>query len=115
MPSTIARRIKEARVKAGLTQKELASRLHVGQSACANWEKGIREPEITTICDLCGVLGVSADYLLGLPERGVSLTNSNGNAVNSASAQVVQTGGLCRDCPHLTRLIGLLSARGETP
>ncbi len=66
MPSIIADRIKQARVNAGLTQKDLASRLHVGQSACANWEKGIREPDVNTICDICQVLGVTADYLLGL-------------------------------------------------
>jgi len=66
MPSIIADRIKQARVNAGLTQKELACRLNVGQSACANWEKGIREPEVNTICDLCRTLGVSSDYLLGL-------------------------------------------------
>jgi len=36
--------IKEARGKLGLTQKELAEKLCIGQSAVGNWESGIRNP-----------------------------------------------------------------------
>lgn len=50
--------IKEARLRAGLTQEELARRLDTTQSVIARWESGARSPSLETIekvaraCDL---------------------------------------------------------------
>ena len=50
--------IREARLRAGLTQSELASRAHTTQSAVARWEAGRSHPSFETLrnlIDLCGL------------------------------------------------------------
>ncbi len=44
---------------------ELAKRLGVTPQASSKWEKGLSSPDISMVCNICGVLDVSADYLLG--------------------------------------------------
>jgi putative transcriptional regulator len=43
-PEELAKRLKEARVAAGLTQAELADAVGVAQSAICGWENGDYEP-----------------------------------------------------------------------
>jgi transcriptional regulator with XRE-family HTH domain len=57
-------RIKSARRKAGLTQRELAEKLHVSAGAVGQWETG-GVPATERLPTLAGVLGVSLDWLLG--------------------------------------------------
>lgn len=59
-------RLREARRKAGLTQSELGNKVGVGKSAICSYEKETRNPTLDTIYDLVEVLGVSADYLIGI-------------------------------------------------
>ena len=61
-------RIKELREQLGMKQSWLAAKLHVGQTAVSNYEAGIRDPSVDTICLLCDIFGCSADYLLGRDE-----------------------------------------------
>ncbi|WP_195405614.1 helix-turn-helix domain-containing protein [Streptococcus constellatus] len=58
-------RLKALRKEAGLTQKEIAEQLQIGQNSYSNWEKGIRTPIRPTIEKLAEVLNTSASYLLG--------------------------------------------------
>jgi len=58
-------RIKELRLKNGWRQEDLAQRLHTGRQTIGNYETGLRSPDVETICDLCDIFGVTADYLLG--------------------------------------------------
>lgn len=58
-------RLKKLRKEAGLTQKEIAQQMQVGQNSYSNWEKGIRTPIRPTIEKLAEVLNTSAAYLLG--------------------------------------------------
>ena len=60
--------IKKARKAAGVTQKELAERLQVYQKDISRWETGVRTPSAEYIIQLCKVLDISADYLLGLKD-----------------------------------------------
>ncbi len=55
-----------ARKKKDLTQKQVADMLGVAESCYAHWEQGRTEPKIDYIIELCSLLGVTADYLLGL-------------------------------------------------
>ncbi len=50
----------------GMTQKELAQRLSVDPANITNWKKGVNFPSLEIFYQLCKVLDVSADYLLGL-------------------------------------------------
>lgn len=71
-----AKRLKQAREARGLSQNGLAAALggEVTQSAVSYWESGKNLPATETLRELCSVLGVSADWLLGLedaaPARG---------------------------------------------
>lgn len=59
-------RLKDARVRAGYSQLNLAIEIKTTQKHVWDWEKGIKEPRLNNIIMLCRVLNVSADYLLGL-------------------------------------------------
>ena len=60
----ICRRRKEL----GLTQRELADRLFVTESAVSKWERGLSYPDITLVRELCNVLEVSEHELLTASE-----------------------------------------------
>ena len=62
----IAASIRSARVKAGLTQKEVAVALNKGQTTVASWETGRSQPDAITIIALSELFHVSSDYLLGI-------------------------------------------------
>ncbi|HEM3523523.1 TPA: helix-turn-helix transcriptional regulator [Streptococcus suis] len=58
-------RLKQLRLEAGLTQKQMAEYLNTSQPAYQNWEKGIRNPGKESIEKLTNFFNVSSDYLLG--------------------------------------------------
>lgn len=62
----IAAAIRNARVQAGFTQKEVAEALDKGQTTVASWETGRSQPDATTIIALSNLFHVSSDYLLGI-------------------------------------------------
>ena len=64
----IGTKIKECRQQLGLTQKELAEKLNIDPANITNWKKGINLPSLEVFFELCKLLDVSADYLLGLTE-----------------------------------------------
>lgn len=60
--------LKQARKLSGMTQKEVADKIGVGQSTYKNYECGFREPNGDTIVQLANLFGVTTDYLLGREE-----------------------------------------------
>ena len=52
------------RKEAGLTQTQLAEKLHVTNKAVSRWETGKGFPDIATVADLADLFGVSVDELL---------------------------------------------------
>jgi len=61
----IGNKIKKARLKAGIPQKEMAEKLHISVSTYSNYENEYREPPYETINQICGILKISIDDLLG--------------------------------------------------
>ena len=57
-------RIASLRQTYGLSQAELARRLHISASAIGMYEQGRREPSADTLVALAGLFGVTTDYLL---------------------------------------------------
>ena len=51
-----------------LTQAQVATALGTTQQVYARYEKGINELPVRHLRALCLLYGVSADYILGLPE-----------------------------------------------
>ena len=47
---------------------DLAEKINHAKSAVSYWERGMKEPTISVLKELCLVLEVSADYLLGLAD-----------------------------------------------
>lgn len=59
-------RLKEMRLKRGMTQKELGEKVGVKQNTFTNWENGKREPNFDNLIKLAEFLNVSVDKLLGV-------------------------------------------------
>jgi len=62
--------LKVARLASGLTQKQVAEKLSVVESCYANWEQGRAEPSVSAIQNLCVVLDITANELLGIEDNG---------------------------------------------
>ena len=62
-------KIVQSRKKLGLTQRELAERLHVSDKAVSKWERGINYPDITLFDDIARELHISVVELLGVEEN----------------------------------------------
>ena len=50
------------------TQKELAEKLHIRESNITNWKNGKNIPSLEVFYQLCLILEVSSDYLLGISD-----------------------------------------------
>ncbi|MBS0456119.1 MAG: helix-turn-helix transcriptional regulator [Proteobacteria bacterium] len=60
----LAQLLRDMRVKANLTQTELAISLDKPQSYVSKYESGERRLDLVELADLCGVLGVTLPELV---------------------------------------------------
>ncbi|NMD45068.1 MAG: helix-turn-helix transcriptional regulator [Clostridiales bacterium] len=60
----IEKKLKEARVNAGLTQEQLAQKIMVSRQTISNWENGKSLPDIISIMNLSDLYQISLDDLL---------------------------------------------------
>ena len=60
--------IRDLREDNDYTQQEIAEYLGTSQTMYARYERGANELPIHHLITLCGLYGVSADYLLGLSD-----------------------------------------------
>lgn len=58
-------RLKELRKEVGKTQKEIAEFLNVSQASYQNYEVGITEPSLESLCKLADYYQVSLDSIVG--------------------------------------------------
>lgn len=61
-------RLAELRKMRKLTQDQLSKKLHVDQTTISAYENGRGQPDIDKLRQLCKILHVSADYLIGLSD-----------------------------------------------
>jgi len=61
---TLGKKIREARVKAGYTQEQLAKMLGVSRQAVTKWEADRGMPDVENLKLMSRMLGTSVDYLL---------------------------------------------------
>ena len=61
-------RIKALREDRDLTQAQIAKIINVGQSDYSKQERNEKPFQVEQIATLCEFYGVSADYVLGLPQ-----------------------------------------------
>lgn len=60
----IGEKIKDCRMKAGLSQEQLAEKLHVSRQAVTKWENGRGIPDIANLIALSDEFNMSLDELL---------------------------------------------------
>lgn len=65
MANTFGERLKDIRIKKGITQQKLAEEVFTTRSTLANWETGRRIPDIMTIKRLADYLEIDVRILLG--------------------------------------------------
>lgn len=61
-----AERLKEKRLEKGITQQEIADKLHVNRVSYARWENNSREPNFKNLIELANLLETTTDDLLGI-------------------------------------------------
>lgn len=61
----VANNIRAARTKINMTQMNLADEMGVSYQAVSNWERGNSMPDISRLQELCNVLGISFEELVG--------------------------------------------------
>jgi hypothetical protein len=87
---TAARIIREARVKAGLTQTELAERLGKERAQIARWEIGGQEPSFANVAAVVEACGFSLRVEIGEREATSELDAELETSVALAPQQRVQ-------------------------
>ena len=65
--------LKEARLKSGFSQKDVAENIGVAKSTYSLYESGSREPNVNTIKKIASYLNVSADELLGINDEPITI------------------------------------------
>ena len=58
--------LRDLRTDSDMTQEQVAKLLGVSVSHYGHFETGIREPNLTSLKELCSIFHVSSDYLLGI-------------------------------------------------
>lgn len=66
---TFADVIVELRKEKGMTQQELADKLHITDKAVSKWERNLSYPDITSISKLADILGVESSYLIDICKK----------------------------------------------
>jgi transcriptional regulator with XRE-family HTH domain len=63
----VASRMKRLRENSGLSQRDVAEKLHISQSTYCRMERGETEPSAVQLATLSGLYDHSVLWLLGLP------------------------------------------------
>lgn len=64
-----AKKLREAREKKELSQRDIADAIGVSQPAYQYYEKGFKTPTLFVAKRICEALDISLDYLVGLEKK----------------------------------------------
>lgn len=81
----IGQNIKYYRKKRGMSQGEMAVKLHVVRQTVSKWENGLSVPDAKMLIDISNLLGVSINVLLGISE-----TNFHDDSLSKELEKVTQ-------------------------
>lgn len=97
MTIELANRLAELRKNKGLSQEELADKLHVSRQAVSKWERGEASPDTDNLIELAKIYGISLDELVGLSEssktkeenkEGLHVNDDEGNEIHIVDGHV---------------------------
>ena len=83
--SKFSENLKQLRLEASMTQKELAQKLNVSQNAIFNWENEKRVPSLEMVDQIAYFFNVNSSYLLGY----TNIRNTLKGALDKAT--IIQT------------------------
>ena len=90
---TFGEKLRQSRNAKRMTQKELATEVGAKHNSISDWENDKNRPDPDTIELLCGVLGITPNYLLNASDGDLSLPEKNMikkyRALNSDSQKYV--------------------------
>lgn len=117
MSTKIGARIRQLRLSAGMTQRDLAQRINVGNTTLSQYESGARVPSDEVKIKIASVFGVSVDYLLGASsERNSTEKVPCSPAVAQRPVEAAIAGELSSlSDRQLDRLLGYIQALKELP
>ena len=107
-------RLNRLRMEKGITQKELADRLHISRSTIAGYESLGKEPDGEKLCALADFFEVSVDYLLGVTDSRELTSPAPAAAQRPVEAAIAGELGSLSD-RQLDRLFGYIQALKELP
>ena len=79
----IGRKLKEVRMKANLTQEQVAEELFVSRQTISNWENEKSYPDIISIIKLSDLYSISLDELLKGDQKMIKHLDESTNIVKS--------------------------------
>ena len=103
---TFGRRIKEAREKKELNQKQLAEKLDITPQALSSYETGKKLPPMETTVNIAKELDISLDWLFGLPERSAQAEISTLADVVELIEKIAEYEFLCSDAAEVSYFPG---------
>lgn len=89
----LAARLREARLRASMSQDALARQINVGQRLVTRWETGLNDPSATYIVALAVALGVSTDHLLGMTDARLQYAASKRREAELLLAEAAELDG----------------------
>lgn len=87
--------ISTLRKERGMTQSELAAKMHVTDKAVSKWERNISSPDIDTISRLADVLDTTVDELLKTRKKALLRANNINELINITLIAIGIAMGIC--------------------
>lgn len=79
----IGKKLKNARVKSGMTQENVAEKINVSRQTISNWENEKSYPDIICVIELSNLYSISLDVLLKGDEKMIEHLEESTNVVKS--------------------------------
>ena len=95
---SFSQRLSFLREQADITQAEVARNIHVDKQTISQYERGVRRPNFDLLEKLCDFFNVSSDYLLGLSDVTVKL--SEAGSFNSSLKFIPVFGSVSAGIPN---------------
>ena len=95
---TLGQKIKQARIAANLTQKDLANELSVTFQTVSKWESDTNEPDLTTLRGIAKILNVSLEYLVSDEEAPAQPKPQEAPKPQPQTIHARRQLGTCADC-----------------
>lgn len=89
--ATFSTRIKEERMKKGLSQPQLAEEIGLTKQTISLWERGVRRPDFETMEKLADYFGVSLGYLIGTTDDPTAGENDPNVGIEDEAIQEIET------------------------